>query len=97
MRCRSLWGVQCRRRVANKEAKEFAAANDNWLHSLSHSQECKKYIAEKGENVAYADELFIPDRLGYLYVRGNQGQNFKKSRALSICYNSAKEMAVRRA
>ena len=97
MRCRSLWGVQCWRSVANKEAKEFAAANDNWLHFLSHSQECKKYIAEKGGNVAHADELFISDRLGYLYVRGNQGQNFKKSYALSNCYNSAKGMAVRRA
>lgn len=72
--------------MANKEANQFAAANDNWLHSLSHSQECKKYIAAKGENVAHADELFISDRLGYLYVRGNQGQNFKKSCALSICY-----------
>jgi hypothetical protein len=84
-------------RVANKEAKQFAAANDNWLHSLSHSRGCKKYIAEKGENVAHADELFISDRLGYLYVRGNQGQDFKKSCALSICYNSAKGTVVRRA
>jgi hypothetical protein len=84
-------------RVANKEAQQFAAANDNWLHSLSHSQESKKYIAEEGENVAHRDELFISDRLGYLYVRGNQEQNFKKSCALSICYNSTKEIAVQRA
>jgi hypothetical protein len=84
-------------RVANKEAQQFAAANDNWLHSLFHSQECKKYIAEEGENVAHADELFISDQLGYLYVRWNQGLNFKKSCVLSICYNSAKEMAVQRA
>lgn len=86
-------------RVANKEAQQFAQLMTTGCTfcPIPKSAKKKKQIAEEGKDVAHADELFISDLLGYLYVRGNQGQNFKKSFAYSICYNSAKETTVQKA